>query len=187
MPEVERKMKLRRDVLWGSGELKGNKGEKKSTTRKRGELFIRVKWLSVRAIYLLPRRWQEWAGVRYHSSAEVERQIYLSSVTAIRPPISPSVWLYTKREGPGSQRQSSDVRQSGNEGCKMWKKPRVMDGWIVAQTEGLRGGSQWEEIISGECLLISSPHLILIWSVSACNFVWVMAFALLSLPSGDHL
>lgn len=148
MPEVERKMKLWRDVLWGSGELKGNKGEK-NTRRKWGELFICVKWLSLRAIYLLPRRWQEWAGVRYHSSAEAERQIYLSSVPAIHPPISPSVWLYMKREGPGRQRQSSDVRQSGEEGCEIWKTAVVMDGWTLVQIEGLRGGV---EIISGESI-----------------------------------
>lgn len=36
MPEVERKMKLRRDVLWESGELKGNKGEKKKHNKEEG-------------------------------------------------------------------------------------------------------------------------------------------------------
>lgn len=146
MPEVERKMKLRRDVLWESGELKGNKGEKKSTTRKRGELFIRVKWLSVRAIYLLPRRWQEWAGVRYHSSAEVERQIYLSSVTAIRPPISPSVWVASvhlsdcTRRGRGREARGSRVMSISQERKDARCGKTQADGWLNSSAN-----RAWEE------------------------------------------
>lgn len=57
MPEVERKIALGRDVLRGRVRgVKGNIEKKHKTHTREGKLFRRVKWFSVKAIYLLPRR-----------------------------------------------------------------------------------------------------------------------------------
>lgn len=112
-----------REMYWGREE---SLSEIKKERRKAWELFRWVKWLSVEAIYLGVLRWQEWAGVRYHSSAEEELQIYLFSVSASRPAICPSVCLSAreKKGGLGCRGGHRSVRKENR-----WEK-NWADGWL---------------------------------------------------------
>lgn len=130
MPEVGRKMKLwRYEVGVGVGVLALETIKKK---RKERETAIHcTKWLSVLTIHLLSKRWQEWAGVRYHNSAEVEWQIHL-------PSIRPAICLSVCASGGGMCRR-----------CWCTRAAPVRDGWVWEERGrevGQSGGDdEWSE------------------------------------------